>query len=85
MEGSNDLEKVETVNNKDLIDDTYILVEHKKELVKTIRSIYEQMYPWSDDTLTKCLILEHYRDVVSKMDKEAYLKEIECNNIEDLI
>jgi len=85
MEGSNDLEKVETVNNKDLIDDTYILPEHKKELVKVIRSIYEQMYPWSDDTLMKCLILEHYRDVVSKMDKEAYLKEIECNNIEDLI
>ena len=85
MEGSNDLEKVETVNNKDLVDDTYILPKDKKELVKVIRSIYEQMYPWSDDTLTKCLILEHYRDVVSKMDKEAYLKEIECNNIEDLI
>ena len=43
------------------------------------------MYPWSDATLMKCLILNHYRDVVSKMDKEAYLKEIECNNIEDLI
>lgn len=85
MEGSNDLEKVETVNNKDLVDDTYILPEHKKELVKVIRSIYENMYSWADETLTKCLILEHYRDVVSKMDKEAYLKEIECNNIEDLI
>ena len=85
MEGSNDLEKVETVNNKDLIDDTYILVEHKKELVKTIRSIYENMYSWADETLMKCLILEHYKDVISKMDKEAYLKEIECNNIEDLI
>ena len=54
-------------------------------MVKTIRSIYENMYSWADETLMKCLILEHYRDVVSKMDKEAYLKEIECNNIEDLI
>jgi hypothetical protein len=85
MEGSDNLEKVETVNNKDLVDDTYILPKDKKELVKVIRSIYENMYPWSDETLMKCLILEHYRDVVSKMDKEAYLKEIECNNIEDLI
>ena len=85
MESIDVLENNKKVDNKDLIDDTYILVEHKKQLVKTIKSIYEQMYPWSDNTLMKCLILNHYRDVVSKIDKEEYLKEIECNNIEDLI
>ena len=85
MESIDVLENNKKVDNKDLINDTYILPKDKKELVKVIKSIYEQMYPWADDILMKCLILEHYKDVISKIDKEEYLKEIECNNIEDLI
>jgi len=69
----------------DYFDDSYILPEHKRELIKSIKQIYNNMYPWADDILMKCLIKHHYKETISKMDKEAYLSEIQSENIDDMI
>ena len=66
------------------VDDSYILPEDKKELIKVIKNIYKKSMPWADDQLFKCTVLHHYNDVISKMDKEAYLSEINETNVEDL-
>ena len=56
----------------------------KKELIKVIKDIYRKSMPWADDQLFKCTVLHHYNEVISKMDKEAYLSEINETNVEDL-
>jgi len=66
------------------VDDSYILPEDKKELIKVIKNIYKKSMPWADDQLFKCTVLHHYNDVISKMDKEAYLSEINETNVKDL-
>jgi hypothetical protein len=66
------------------VDDSYILPEHKRELIKVIKDIYRKSMPWADDQLFKCTVLHHYNDVISKIDKEAYLSEINETNVEDL-
>lgn len=66
------------------VDDSYILPEHKKELINVIKDIYRKSLPWADDQLFKCTVLHHYNDVISKMDKERYLSEINETNVEDL-
>jgi len=66
------------------VDDSYILPEDKKELIKVIKNIYKKSMPWADDQLFKCTVLHHYNQVISKMDKEAYLSEINETNVEDL-
>jgi len=75
----------EEIKVDDYVDDTYILPEHKKALIDNIKKIYKNMHPWADDVLTKCMIKHHYKEVISKMDKEAYLSEIQSDNIEDYI
>lgn len=67
------------------IDDTFILKEHKKELINNIKKIYNNMYSWADPILMKCLVLHHYQETISKIDKEAYLSEIQDENVEDMI
>lgn len=67
------------------VDDSYILPIHKAELIKNIKQIYNNSMPWADQTLMKCLVKHHYKECVSKMDKEQYLKEINSNNIDDYI
>lgn len=75
----------EEIKVDEFVDDTYILPQHKLELIKTIKQIYTNMYSWADDVLMRVLVKHHYSEVVRKMDKEKYLKEIRCENIEDLI
>ena len=76
-----DLEEIEKV---EYVDDSYILPQDKKELIKVIKDIYRKSMPWADDQLFKCTVLHHYNEVISKMDKEAYLSEINETNVEDL-
>jgi len=76
-----DLEEIEKV---EYVDDSYILPEHKKELINVIKNIYKNSMPWADDQLFKCIVLHHYNQVISKMDKERYLSEINETNVEDL-
>ena len=74
----------EEIKKVEYVDDSYILPEDKKELIKVIKNIYKKSMPWADDQLFKCTVLHHYNDVISKMDKEAYLSEINETNVEDL-
>ena len=67
-------------------DDSWIDPKHKKELLITIKQIYETAYPWSDNVLLKCLVMEHYKGVIKNMNKEAYLKECdEGDNVSVMI
>ena len=74
----------EEIKKIEHVDDSYILPEHKKELIKVIKNIYKNSMSWADDQLFKCTVLHHYNDVISKMDKEAYLSEINETNVKDL-
>ena len=74
----------EEIKKVEYVDDSYILPEDKKELIKVIKNIYKKSMPWADDQLFKCTVLHHYNDVISKMDKEAYLSEINETNVKDL-
>ena len=65
------------MNSTEDFDDSWIDPKHKKELLITIKQIYETAYPWSDDILLKCLVKEHYKGVVKGINKEDYLKECE--------
>ena len=58
-------------------DDSWIDPKHKKELLITIKQIYNSSYTWADDVLIKCLVKEHYKNTIKNMDKEIYLKELE--------
>ena len=65
------------MNSTEDFDDSWIDPKHKKELLITIKQIYETAYPWADNALMKCLVMEHYKGVIKNMNKEDYLKECE--------
>ena len=44
-------------------DDSWVDPTHKKELLITIKQIYNTSYTWADDVLLKCLIKEHYNNI----------------------
>jgi len=58
-------------------DDSWVDPTHKKELLITIKQIYNTSYTWADDVLIKCLVKEHYKSVIKGMDKEKYLLELD--------
>ena len=76
-----DLEEIQKV---EYVDDSRHLLWNTKELIKVIKDIYRKSMSWADDQLFKCTVLHHYNQVISKMDKEAYLSEINETNVEDL-
>ena len=65
------------MNSTEDFDDSWVDPKHKKELLITIKQIYNTCYTWADDVLLKCLIKEHYKGVIKGMDKEKYLQELE--------
>ena len=74
------------MNSTEDFDDTWIDPKHKKELLITIKQIYSTAYPWADNVLMKCLVMQHYKGVIKNMNKEAYLKECdEEDNISVMI
>ena len=58
-------------------DDSWVKPADKKNLLITIKQIYNSSYTWADDVLIKCLVKEHYKGVIKGMDKEKYLQELE--------
>jgi hypothetical protein len=74
-----------TESNDEDIDDSYIRQEDKKNLLITIKKIYETNMPWADEILMKCMIKHHYKDCIKNMDKKAYLEEINKNDIDTLL
>jgi len=71
-------------NNED-IDDSYIRPEDKKNLLITIKKIYETNMTWADDLLLKCMIKEHYKSVIKNINKKDYLEEINKNDVDTLL
>ena len=70
------------------IDDSYIEVDDKKNLLKTIKAGYDKTFPWADENLTEILIKDFYRQVVTNMDRDKYLEEKSrqhAGNVDDLI
>ena len=67
------------------VDDSYIKAEDKKQLLITIKKIYETRMPWADEVLLKCMIKYHYKEVIKNMIKEDYLEEISKSDIDTLI
>jgi len=65
------------MNSTEDFDDSWVLPEDKKNLLITIKKIYNSSYTWADDVLIKCLVMEHYKGVIKGMDKEKYLQELE--------
>ncbi len=66
-------------------DDSYILPEHKKSLLVTIKNIYDKQMPWADSVLLKCCVKEHYKEVIKLMNREKYLEEINKTDIDTLL
>jgi len=86
MESLNDNDNhMITESNDEDIDDSYIRPEDKKQLLITIKSIYETNMPWADEILTKCMIKEHYKSVIKNMNKKDYLDEINKNDVDTLL
>tara|TARA_R110002020_G_scaffold80434_3_gene200690 strand:+ start:2618 stop:2851 length:234 start_codon:yes stop_codon:yes gene_type:complete len=71
--------------DKSQIDDSYITNEDKKLLLQYIKNIYINKHQWADETLQKCLIMNHYNEVIKKMNKEEYLQEKQNLNTNDIL
>lgn len=74
-----------TESNDEDIDDSYIRPEHKKQLLITIKNIYETNYKWADEILVKCMVKEHYKSVIKNINKKDYLDEINKNDVDTLL
>ena len=72
-------------DNDEDIDDSYIKAEDKKNLLITIKKIYETNMAWADDILLKCMIKEHYKSVIKNINKQDYLEEISKSDINTLL
>lgn len=67
------------------IDDSWVRPEDKKQLLITIKKIYEKKFEWADDVLLKCLIKHHYKEVIKNMNKKDYLEEIKRTDVDTLL
>jgi len=83
-EFENDNHMISDSNDED-IDDSYITADDKKNLLITIKKIYEKNYYWADSCLMKCLIKNHYKQVIKNINKKDYLEEINKNDVDSLI
>ena len=84
LDEENDNHMITGSNDED-IDDSYIRPEDKKQLLITIKKIYEKKFEWADDILMKCMIKYHYKEVIKNMNKNDYLEEISKNDIDTLL
>lgn len=67
------------------IDDSWVKPEDKKQLLITIKKIYEKKFEWADDVLLKCLIKYHYKQTIKNINKNDYLEEIKRTDVDTLI
>jgi len=68
------------IDSKNMIDDSWIHEKDKIDLLKYIKTLYSNKFPWADDTLLKCLITKHYNDTINNMNKDEYLIEKDTEN-----
>ena len=72
------------LNEKEL-NDVYILKEDKLNLIRTIKQIYNEKFPWADSVLLRCLVKDHYRQVIENMTEEDYKRDITNTDIDYLL
>ena len=84
LDEENDNHMITESNDED-IDDSYIRPEDKKQLLITIKKIYEKKFEWADEILLKCMIKYHYKEVIKNMIKEDYLEEIKRTDVDTLL
>jgi len=66
-------------------DDSYILKEDKLNLIKIIKNIYNNKFPWADEVLLRVLIKKHYNNVINNINKDEYINELKNNDIDTLL
>ena len=71
--------------NENEVIDYYILKEDKLNLIRIIKNIYKNSMPWADDVLMSCLVKEHYKNVVNKINEEDYKNDIKNVDIDDIV
>ncbi len=71
--------------NENEVNDYYLLKEDKLNLIRIIKNIYKNMFPWADDVLMSCLIKEHYKNVIKNMNEEEYKKELKNDDLNYLV
>jgi hypothetical protein len=71
--------------NENELNDSYILKEDKLNLIRTIKKIYNEKFSWADDVLMRCLVKNHYRQVIENMNEEDYKRDITNTDIDYLV
>ena len=67
------------------VNDSYILKEDKLNLIRTIKKIYNEKFPWADSVLMRCLVKHHYSQVIENMKEEDYKRDITNTDIDYLV
>jgi len=60
------------------IDDTWIREEDREKLVLYLKEATSIEFPWAEQSLSECIILKKYYNVIEKMDRKQY--EEDCKN-----
>jgi len=67
------------------LNDSYILKEDKLNLIRIIKKIYNEQFPWADSVLLRCLVKNHYTQVIENMKEEDYRRDITNTDIDYLV
>ena len=67
------------------LNDSYILKEDKLNLIRIIKKIYNEKFSWADTVLLRCLVKDHYRQVIENMTEEEYKRDITNTDIDYLV
>jgi hypothetical protein len=70
-------EKIEEIEPKpiEMVDDSYVFPEDKKELTRQLKELYDKKFEWADAKLIECMVKWHYNETIKKLDKNIYLEE----------
>jgi hypothetical protein len=70
-------ESIEQIEAKpiEMVDDSYVFEEDKKELLKQLKELYNLKYEWADKKLVDCMVKWHYNETIKNLDKNIYLQE----------
>lgn len=66
----------------EVVDDSFIEENDRKNLIEYIKNFYKEKYSWADNILMRVLVKRHYNETIKGMNKEEYLKDKEDINID---
>ena len=58
------------------VDDSFVRDEDKKILLLHLKKMYAKKFEWADMNLVKVLMMHHYEEVITGINKDEYLLEI---------